>query len=579
MTSSVKQAGAEKDLAERKVVQGTWDAQRTTSVPQQAQNNDPATDDAQNAVRRTIGIPKEIADGERRVAATPETVKKLQKLGFDVLVEQSAGIAASFSDRAYQEVGCDIVSTAEVWENADIVLKVQPPQAYSDGGHEADRLHAGKSLVSFIWPAQNKDLVERLSATGATVLSMDAIPRISRAQKMDALSSMANIAGYRAVIEAANQFGRFFTGQITAAGKVPPCKVLVIGAGVAGLAAIGAAKSLGAIVRAFDTRLVVKEQVESLGAEFLELSFEEDGSGEGGYAKTMSPEFIEAEMALFAEQAKDVDIIITTALIPGKQAPLLVTQDMVESMKSGSVIVDMAAEQGGNCAATKPGEIYDLNGVKIVGITDFPSRMASQSSQLYGTNLYHLLSDMGGSQDYTVDFDDEVVRGALITYEKEVTWPAPKPEPSPQQQAVAKELSSTESQAGEEPIADKTTSPLVKAVVKTLGLIALACGIVAVGFTAPASFLSHFTVFALACFVGWQVIWNVTPSLHTPLMSVTNAISGIIILGGLLQVTQASSLTTLNATSLLGAIAIFVGTINISGGFLVTQRMLKMFRK
>lgn len=517
------------------------------------------------SIAKKIGIPKEISAGEQRVAATPDTVKKLQKLGFDVLVERTAGEGAKFSDSAYQAAGCEMIDTAaELWHQADVILKVQPPQAHPNGQHEADMLGADQSLISFIWPAQNQDLVHQLSSRRATVLAMDAIPRISRAQKMDALSSMANIAGYRAVIEAANQFGRFFTGQITAAGKVPPCKVMVIGAGVAGLAAIGAAKSLGAIVRAFDTRLVVKEQVESLGAEFLELSFDEDGSGDGGYAKTMSPEFIAAEMALFAEQAKEVDIIITTALIPGKRAPLLVTQAMVESMKPGSVVVDMAAEQGGNCEVTKPGEIYSYHDVTIVGITDFPSRMASQSSQLYGTNLYHLLSDMGGSDDYKIDLEDEAVRGALITYEGEVTWPAPRPEKPPA--PAAKPAAVVQPLAAEK----KQSSPLVR----WLGLTALASGIIAIGLSAPPSFLSHFTVFILACFVGWQVIWNVSPSLHTPLMSVTNAISGIIIIGGLLQLSGDWTTTTV-----LGAIAILVGTINISGGFLVTQRMLKMFRK
>lgn len=521
---------------------------------------------------KKIGVPKEIADGERRVAATPATVKKLQKLGFDVIVEHDAGAAASFSDDAYREAGCDVVYTAtDLWEQADVVLKVQPPQSHPNGLHEADMLGAHQALISFIWPAQNKALVDHLSNRQATVLAMDAVPRISRAQKMDALSSMANIAGYRAVIEAANQFGRFFTGQITAAGKVPPAKVLVIGAGVAGLAAIGAAKSLGAIVRSFDTRPVVKEQVESLGAEFLELTFEEDGTGSGGYAKTMSPEFIAAEMELFAEQAKDVDIIITTALIPGKRAPLLITKETAESMKAGSVIVDMAAEQGGNCAVTKPGEVYVHNGVTVVGITDFPSRMASQASQLYGTNLYHLLSDMGGSEDYKVDFEDEAVRGALITHAGEVTWPAPKPEKPPAPPAPAAKPA-----AVVEAISPEKES---SGVTKAIGLIALACGVIAIGLSAPASFLSHFTVFILACFVGWQVIWNVSPSLHTPLMSVTNAISGIIILGGLLQLNGTAVGGGLSATTILGAIAILVGTINISGGFLVTQRMLKMFRK
>lgn len=521
------------------------------------------------ATAKKIGVPREIMGGERRVAATPDTAKRLRKLGFDVLVEKDAGEAAKFSDADYEAVGCKIVSTAaDLWKQADIILKVQPPTERPNGQHEADMLAAHQSLISFIWPAQNQDLVDRLSSRGAAVLAMDAIPRISRAQKMDALSSMANIAGYRAVIEAANQFERFFTGQITAAGKMPPCKVMVIGAGVAGLAAIGAAKSLGAIVRAFDTRPVVKEQVESMGAEFLELVFEEDGTGEGGYAKTMSPEFIAAEMALFAEQAKEVDIIITTALIPGKKAPLLITQEMVESMKPGSVVVDMAAEQGGNCAVTKPGEIYSYNDVTIVGITDFPSRMASQSSQLYGNNLYHLLSDMGGSDNYKIDFEDEAVRGALITYGGEITWPAPKPEkPAAKPQT---ELDVQSHSADVKPSSPLTSSPLVR----WIGYGALGAALVTIGLVAPPSFLSHFTVFILACFVGWQVIWNVSPSLHTPLMSVTNAISGIIIIGGLLQLSEEWTTTTV-----LGAIAVLIGTINISGGFLVTQRMLKMFRK
>ena len=511
---------------------------------------------------RKLGIPKEIYPNEYRVAATPDTVKKLQKLGFEILIESGAGAAANFSDEAYQQAGCHIAPNAHtLWTEADIVLKVRPPE-----DREIELIpEMGNTLISFIWPAQNQELLEKLASRNATVLAMDAVPRISRAQKMDALSSMANIAGYRAVIEAANNFGRFFTGQITAAGKVPPAKVLVIGAGVAGLAAIGAARSLGAVVRAFDTRPVVKEQVESLGAEFLELEFEEDGTGQGGYAKTMSKEFIEAEMALFAEQAQEVDIIITTALIPGRPAPKLITTAMVESMKEGSVVVDLAAEQGGNCEVTKPNEIYKYNGVTIIGLTDLPSRMAAQSSQLYGTNLWHLLKDMGGAEDYKVDFEDEVVRGALILHEGKVTWPPPKtsnPSPPP-----------AKSQPG-----------TVKTVVKEaeqkssggfLWLILAGLALVGIGIGAPSSFLSHFTVFVLACFVGWQVIWNVTPALHTPLMSVTNAISGIIIIGGMLQI--GSELTS--PATILGAIAILIGTINISGGFLVTQRMLKMFQK
>ncbi|MBK7706740.1 MAG: Re/Si-specific NAD(P)(+) transhydrogenase subunit alpha [Acidobacteria bacterium] len=519
-----------------------------------------------------IGVPKEVFEGECRVAATPDTAKKLQQLGFEVLIESGAGENASFSDDAFADANCRIVNdAAELWSEADVILKVrQPMENPKTGKHEADLLTEGKTLISFVWPAQNKELLEKLAARKATVLAMDAVPRISRAQKMDALSSMANIAGYRAVIEAANNFGRFFTGQITAAGKVPPAKVLVIGAGVAGLAAIGAARSLGAIVRAFDTRPVVKEQVESMGADFLELEFAEDGTGEGGYAKVMSKEFIDAEMALFADQARDVDIIVTTALIPGKKAPTLITEAMVSSMREGSVIVDLAAEQGGNCEVTKPNEVIDYKGVKIVGLTDLPSRMANQSSQLYGTNLWHLLKDMGGSENYKVDLDDEVVRGALVTQNGNVTWEPPKPA------AVAIHTSTTPKLVA---AAAAEAKAKAESGFKNLGsLILVIFGVVAltgIGMSAPSTFISHFTVFVLACFVGWQVIWNVTPALHTPLMSVTNAISGIIIVGGMLQLTTESPSTT----KILGTIAIFVGTINIAGGFLVTQRMLKMFQK
>lgn len=507
-----------------------------------------------------IGIPTEIYPHECRVGATPDTAKKLQKLGFTVLIQSGAGTQAQFDDRLYEEVGCKIINEREqLWHSADIILKVRPPES-----EEVNLLSEGKTLISFIYPAQNQELLEELSAKKVTVLAMDAVPRISRAQKLDALSSMANIAGYRAVVEAANNFGRFFTGQITAAGKVPPAKVLVIGAGVAGLAAIGTAKSLGAIVRAFDTRPVVKEQVESMGGEFLELQFEEEGTGEGGYAKVMSQEFIDAEMALFAEQAQEVDIIITTALIPGRPAPKLILESMVSSMKQGSVIVDLAAEQGGNCEVTKPGEVYQYKGVTIIGLTDLPSRMATQSSQLYGTNLWHLLKDMGGNDKFHIDLEDEVIRGALVTHQGEITFPPPKiaqPSPPTPAQPTAKIVTSAEK-------AEKKSNGMVWV---ALAVIAL----VAIGIYAPASFLSHFTVFVLACFVGWQVIWNVTPALHTPLMSVTNAISGIIIIGGMLQIDGSLS----SPTTILGAIAILVGTINISGGFLVTQRMLKMFRK
>lgn len=506
-----------------------------------------------------IGIPKEIYPNECRVAATPDTATKLQKVGFTVLIETNAGAAANFSDEAYEKVGCEIVhDTHSLWQKAEIILKVRPPEA-----DEVNLLSEGKTLISFIYPAQNQELLEQLAAKKVNVLSMDCVPRISRAQKLDALSSMANIAGYRAVIEAANNFGRFFTGQITAAGKVPPAKVMVIGAGVAGLAAIGAAKSLGAIVRAFDTRPVVKEQVESLGGEFLELHFEEDGTGEGGYAKTMSKEFIDAEMALFAQQAKEVDIIITTALIPGRPAPKLITEPMVSSMKAGSVVVDLAAEQGGNCEVTKPNEISKYKDVTIVGLTDLPSRMASQSSQLYGTNLWHLLKDMGGNDNYKIDFEDEVVRGALVTYQGDITFPPPKiAQPSPPK-------------ATPKAVVVKPEEKKKKEGNNILWMVLAGLALLGIGIGAPSSFMSHLIVFILACFVGWQVVWSVTPALHTPLMSVTNAISGIIIIGGMLQISGPLN----SPTTILGAIAILVGTINISGGFLVTQRMLKMFRK
>ncbi|WP_367142168.1 Re/Si-specific NAD(P)(+) transhydrogenase subunit alpha [Moorena sp. SIO1F2] len=540
----------------------------TLAIPKEAETSDLQP----TKTRMKVGIPKEIYPGECRVAATPDTAKVLQKLGFDVLIESGAGETANFPDNAYEQAECQIIPDANsLWSEADIVLKVRPPEMHPTlNKHESELLSENGTLISFIWPAQNQELLEQLSSRKATVLAMDAVPRITRAQKMDALSSMANIAGYRAVIEAANNFGRFFTGQITAAGKVPPAKVLVIGAGVAGLAAIGTAKGLGAVVRAFDTRPVVKEQVESMGGEFLELDFKEDGTGSGGYAKVMSKEFIEAEMALFAAQAKEVDIIITTALIPGKKAPLLITEEMVASMKEGSVVVDMAAEQGGNCEVSKANEVYKYKGVTIIGLTDLPSRMATQSSQLYGTNLCHLLKDMGGSENYRVDMEDEVVRGALVLHAGDVTWPPPKrptppapPKPAPEPQtAVTKEESVPETKKS-------------KGIMGLLWPVLVGLALIGLGIGAPPSFLSHFTVFILACFVGWQVIWNVKPALHTPLMSVTNAISGIIIIGGMLQISGAAT----SPTTILGAIAILVGTINISGGFLVTQRMLKMFQK
>ena len=523
-----------------------------------------------------IAVPAEIHPGEKRVAATPEVVVKLIKAGFDVSVESGAGANASFSDEAYRQAGADIVrNTESIWEAGDLVIKVRPPETNEElKCDETDLLRDGAHLISFIWPAQHNELLLRLAGKNATVLAMDSIPRISRAQKLDALSSMANIAGYRAVIEASHHFGRFFAGQITAAGKVPPAKVLVIGAGVAGLAAIGTAKSLGAIVRAFDTRPEVKDQIESMDAEFLELDFEEDGTGKGGYAKVMSKEFIEAEMALFAEQACEVDIIITTALIPGKPAPKLITRGMVESMRDGSVIVDLAAEQGGNCEATVPGKVVTKSGVHIVGHTDLPSRLAAQSSQLYATNVFNLIEEIIAEEagQVHVDMEDEVVRGATVVSQGEVTWPPPvvavgaERKPSYSGQLVKPKAESASRVEAEPTILVKLMRgawlPLIVAGLLLFGL----------GQVAPPSFMGHFTVFVLSCFIGYMVIWNVTPSLHTPLMSVTNAISSIIILGGL---TQISTTDTLIFT--LAGLSVLITSVNIVGGFSVTHRMLQMF--
>ena len=509
-----------------------------------------------------IGVPRESHPGERRVATTPEVASQLMKLGYSVVVQSGAGAEASFADDAYRGAGCEIVaSSAEVYDQSDIVLKVRAPD-----NDELGMLRSGQTLISFLWPAQNPDLLATLTERGVTALAMDSVPRISRAQKMDALSSMANIGGYRAVVEAAQHFGRFFTGQITAAGKIPPAKVLVIGAGVAGLAAIGAAKSMGAIVRSFDTRPEVKEQVESMDAEFLMLDFDdEDGSGEGGYAKVMSKEFIEAEMALFAEQARDVDIIITTALIPGKPAPRLITAEMVESMKDGSVIVDLAAEQGGNCELTEPGRVVTKNGVTLIGYTDLPSRLATQSSQLYGTNLRHLLTEMTPDKngELVVDMNDEAIRGATICIGGEPTGPPPAPKLSAAPKAATKPPPPVV-----EPEQKKSVAgPLIAMALGGLALFG-------VGAVAPESFMAHFTVFVLACFAGYMVIWNVTPALHTPLMSVTNAISSIIVIGALLQISSDSVLIML-----IAAFTVLITSINIAGGFAVTRRMLEMFRK
>ena len=510
-----------------------------------------------------IGVPKEIHEGEKRVATTPEVIGHLRKLGFEVIVEAGAGNGAHFSDALYTEAGATIANDAKsVWNDSDIILKVRGPEL---NGPEIDLLKEGQILISFLWPAQNPDLLKKLADKKVIAMAMDMVPRISRAQKMDALSSMANIAGYRAVVEAAQNFGRFFTGQITAAGKVPPAKVMVIGAGVAGLAAIGAAKSMGAIVRAFDTRPEVKEQIESMDAEFLELDFEEEGSGTGGYAKVMSKEFIAAEMALFAEQAKEVDIIITTALIPGKPAPELILEEHVVAMKDGSVIVDLAAEQGGNCKLSEAGKIVKVHGVSIIGYTDLPSRMAAQASQLYGTNLRHLLTDMTKEKDgkAKVDFEDEVVRGATAVKGGEITFPPPAPKLS------AAPAKPAEKPAEVKPVEEESSAmgPLI-----TFGVGALA--LFGLGAIAPASFMAHFTVFVLACFVGYMVIWNVSAALHTPLMSVTNAISSIIVIGAILQISSGEK-----TIMWVAGFAVLITSINIVGGFAVTRRMLEMFRK
>ncbi|MEN7342444.1 MAG: Re/Si-specific NAD(P)(+) transhydrogenase subunit alpha [Pseudomonadota bacterium] len=517
-----------------------------------------------------IGIPCEVHEGEQRVAMTPDVTGLVKKLGFDVLVESGAGKAASFPDEDYRESGAEVLDdTKALYEAADIVLKVRQPEFHPAlKVEETDLLREGQTLISFIWAGQNPDLTKTLADKGVNTLAMDSVPRISRAQKMDALSSMANIAGYRAMVEAAQHFGRFFTGQITAAGKIPPAKVLVIGAGVAGLSAIGTAKSMGAIVRAFDTRPEVKEQVESMDAEFLMLDFEddEDGAGEGGYAKTMSKAFIEAEMALFAEQAKDVDIIVTTALIPGKPAPKLITEEMVASMKEGSVIVDLAAEQGGNCELTEPHQVTKKYGVTLIGYTDLPSRLAAQSSQLYATNLRHLLNDLTPEKDGQIDInmDDEVIRGATVVKDGEVTWPPPAPKLSAAPKAAP--------QPPAEPVVaeEKPGGFFGPAIAMGIGGALL----LALGHVAPASFMSHFTVFVLACFVGYMVIWNVSPALHTPLMSVTNAISSIIVIGALVKISGGGFLVVG-----LSFVAVLITSINIFGGFAVTQRMLAMFRK
>ncbi len=523
--------------------------------------------------RVKIGAPKEIFEGENRVAMTPDSATQLQKLGHSCLIEAGAGQRAGFTDDDYRAAGVEVIDTAaDLWKAADVVVKVRGPSE-----EEAKNLREGQTLISFFWPAQNEALLELCRAQGATVVAMDMVPRISRAQKMDALSSMANIAGYRAVIEAGNNFGRFFTGQVTAAGKVPPAKVLVVGAGVAGLAAIGTATSLGAITYAFDVRPEVAEQIESMGAEFVFLEFEEaqDGSATGGYAAPSSPEFREKQLEKFRELAPDMDIVITTALIPGRPAPKLWTEDMVKMMRNGSVIVDLAAERGGNCDLTIPDEkIVTENGVTIVGYTDFPSRMATQSSTLYSTNIRHMLTDLTPAKDGIINhnMEDDVIRGATVTHAGEITFPPPPPKvkaiAAAKPKEKPKELTAEERRA-KELAAFRTQTRNQVALLAVGGALLLAVGLVA-----PASFMQHFIVFVLAVFVGFQVIWNVSHSLHTPLMAITNAISSIIILGALMQIGSGSYLVIL-----LAAVSVFMAGINIFGGFLVTRRMLAMFQK
>jgi H+-translocating NAD(P) transhydrogenase subunit alpha len=523
-----------------------------------------------------IGIPREVFPGEKRVATVPEAVEKLIKLGFQVSVESGAGALANCDDDSYRAAGADVVETAaKLWAQSDIVFKVRGPTA-----EEVGLLREGGTLISFIWPAQNPELLQKLADRKATVLAIDALPRtLSRAQKMDALTSMAGVSGYRAVIEAANAFGRFFNGQITAAGKVPPAKVFIAGAGVAGLAAIGTASSLGAIVRANDTRAEVADQVVSLGGEFIKVDYVEEGSGGGGYAKVMSEGFQQAQRAMYAQQAKEVDIIITTALIPGKPAPKLITADMVRSMKPGSVIVDMAAEQGGNCELTEPGQAVVKHGVTIVGYTDLASRLAKQSSTLYANNLFRLAEELCKSKDgvANVNMEDDAIRGLTVVKDGAISWPAPplKPAAVPVAAKAAPVTAKKPAHghgAPSEPMSVKSLATMMAVAALLFWLI---------GSYAPAAFLGHFTVFVLACFVGYMVVWNVKPALHTPLMSVTNAISSIIAIGALVQISPVAGAVGRpdSLITWLAAAAIVLTAINMFGGFAVTQRMLAMFRK
>ncbi|MBN9164590.1 MAG: NAD(P) transhydrogenase subunit alpha [Myxococcales bacterium 68-20] len=514
-----------------------------------------------------LGVPKEIYAGERRVAATPESVKKLRAMGLDVVIERTAGTGSGYTDEAYEAVGATMADAETVWGESDVVIKVRPPSH-----PEVAKIKDGAMLVSLLQPERDDALPALLAARRVSAIALERVPRVTRAQKMDVLSSMANLAGYRAVLEAAHHYQGFFGPQVTAAGTMPPARVLVIGAGVAGLAAVAAAKALGAEVRAFDTRKATKEQIESLGATFLTVEIEEDGEGGGGYAKEMSPAFIEAEMALFRKQASEVDVIVTTALVPGKKAPVLVKEEAVAKMKRGSVIVDLAAEQGGNCELCVPGEIVERHGVTIVGVTDLASRMGASASRLFANNVVHLLAEIVDGAKLYVDLEDDVIRPALVTHAGEVLpRPAPKPvAPPPRASTRPRVPPAPEAKPAQKDI----RSPTRRAWGTTVGGMVVIVTLFVAGRFAPSDLLQHSTVFILACFVGWQVIWSVTAALHTPLMSVTNAISGIIIIGGMLQVSS-----TLDAASVLGALAALFAAINIAGGFLVTERMLRMFRR
>jgi H+-translocating NAD(P) transhydrogenase subunit alpha len=524
-----------------------------------------------------IGVPKETAAGEKRVATVPEVVEKLIKLGFSVAVESGAGDASNFSDESYRAAGAQIIEgAAKLFAASDLVFKIGVPTP-----EEVGLMHAGQTLISFIWPAQNPELMKQLADKKVTVLAIDSLPRtLSRAQKMDALTSQAGVAGYRAVIEAANAFGRFFAGQITAAGKVPPAKVFVAGAGVAGLAAIGTAVGLGAIVRANDTRAEVADQVVSMGGEFVKVDYEEEGSGGGGYAKVMSEGFQQAQREMYAKQAQEVDIIITTALIPGKPAPRLITAEMVKSMKPGSVIVDMAAERGGNCELTEADKAVVKHGVTIIGYTDLTSRLAKQSSTLYATNLFRVTEELCKTKDgvINVNMEDEAIRGLTVIKEGNITWPPPAPKvvaaPPPAAKPAAAAKSGHGHGASSAPASAKATA---------ITFLVAAALFWFIGANAPATFLAHFTVFVLACFVGYMVVWNVTPALHTPLMSVTNAISSIIAIGALVQVAPPLAAGGADRPEgwILGlaVVSIALVAVNMFGGFAVTRRMLEMFRK